>query len=235
MSMSLLRLLTAGKSLVGLRKSESRYQLSRQRLLPKFGSRSNPFRMMTRETSAEQPENTQQQAVISAEAKSVQPAEGLSISAQVSQEPTNFESPDAPGDCESRSVGPAEAGSPSQALMASELSALPAAPVAVRGGLAEQMARLASKLSERFLRRRHPSTQPAIPRFNKPLVQGELSLDRVKVVRNDLSDTDLEIVSSKPQLVVADAKTAVQKTKKPVGTEKAWNRPAGRLFWAGKT
>jgi hypothetical protein len=42
--MSLLRLLTAGKSLVGLRDSEPRYRLNRQRLLPKFPMRENPFR-----------------------------------------------------------------------------------------------------------------------------------------------------------------------------------------------
>lgn len=36
-----------------------------------------------------------------------------------------------------------------------------------------------------------------IPRFGQPVVQGELSLDRVKVVRNDLSHADLEVVGQK--------------------------------------
>lgn len=40
---------------------------------------------------------------------------------------------------------------------------------------------------------RRPKRAP-IPRFNNPLVQAELSLDRVKVLRNDLSDSDLEVV-----------------------------------------
>jgi hypothetical protein len=35
-----------------------------------------------------------------------------------------------------------------------------------------------------------------IPRFGKPAVQGELTLDRVKVVRNDLTHADLEVVQS---------------------------------------
>jgi hypothetical protein len=35
---------------------------------------------------------------------------------------------------------------------------------------------------------------PSIPRFGKPGVQGELSLDKVKVVRSDLAHTDLEVV-----------------------------------------
>lgn len=35
---------------------------------------------------------------------------------------------------------------------------------------------------------------PAIPRFGRPGVQGELSLDKVKVVRGDLAHADLEVV-----------------------------------------
>jgi hypothetical protein len=35
-----------------------------------------------------------------------------------------------------------------------------------------------------------------IPRFGKSAVQGELTLDRVKVVRNDLTHADLEVVRS---------------------------------------
>lgn len=34
----------------------------------------------------------------------------------------------------------------------------------------------------------------AIPRFGKPRVQGELSLDQVKVMRGDLAHADLEVV-----------------------------------------
>jgi hypothetical protein len=41
--MSLVRLLAAGKSLVGLQDMESRYRMRRRNLLPKFGSSKNPF------------------------------------------------------------------------------------------------------------------------------------------------------------------------------------------------
>lgn len=37
-------------------------------------------------------------------------------------------------------------------------------------------------------------TLPRMPRFGKPAVQGELSLDKVKVVRSDLAHADLEVV-----------------------------------------
>jgi hypothetical protein len=42
--MSLLRLLSTGKSLVGLTDNPHRYRLTQQRLLPCFGSKKNPFR-----------------------------------------------------------------------------------------------------------------------------------------------------------------------------------------------
>src|SRR5258708_22903170 len=41
--MSLVRLLTTGKSLVGMQDNLSRYRLTKHRLLPKFGSKKNPF------------------------------------------------------------------------------------------------------------------------------------------------------------------------------------------------
>jgi hypothetical protein len=42
--------------------------------------------------------------------------------------------------------------------------------------------------------------------FSRPIVQSELSLDSVKVVHNDLTDADVEIIpmKSRPQKIVAD-------------------------------
>ena len=42
--------------------------------------------------------------------------------------------------------------------------------------------------------------------FSRPIVQTELSLDSVKVVHNDLTDADVEIIpmKSRPQKIVAD-------------------------------
>ena len=41
--MSLVRLLTAGRSLIGIKDSTSRYQMRSRHLLPKFGAEKNPF------------------------------------------------------------------------------------------------------------------------------------------------------------------------------------------------
>jgi hypothetical protein len=35
-----------------------------------------------------------------------------------------------------------------------------------------------------------------MPRFGKPPVQGELSLEKIKVVRGDLAHSDLEVVEA---------------------------------------
>jgi len=47
---------------------------------------------------------------------------------------------------------------------------------------------------------RQPKSRPAVPKFNRPAVQGELSLANVKVMRNDLNDADVEIVAAKPAM-----------------------------------
>lgn len=55
------------------------------------------------------------------------------------------------------------------------------------------------KSSELIARPCRMTAKPAIPQWGKPPLQGELSLDRVKVVRNDLSLADMEIVPVKPK------------------------------------
>jgi hypothetical protein len=58
------------------------------------------------------------------------------------------------------------------------------------------------------------SPAPVFRRTTRP-TQGELSLDAVKVVRNDLSDSDLEVVAAAPKKAAAhrpvpDAETQPQ-------------------------
>jgi hypothetical protein len=53
-----------------------------------------------------------------------------------------------------------------------------------------------SKLSSLVSAKPKPA-RSVLPRFNGVPVQGELSLDNIKVVRNDLSDADLEVVTRK--------------------------------------
>ena len=178
--MSLLRLLTAGKSLVGAKESMGRYHLSPQRLLPRFGAKKDPFRATALPEQAQRPANVPAQAAIGCKSPEV-----LSATRTSSKQAQN-------------------------------------------GGWAGKcLSRVGALLS----RRGKTVERAAIPRFNKPLVQGELSLDSVKVVRNDLRDSDLEFVVAKP---VPSRGIPASQVVCAAGSGKVWNRVAGRLFGAGK-
>jgi hypothetical protein len=73
------------------------------------------------------------------------------------------------------------------------------------------------------------STKPA----REPVVQGELSLDKVKVIRNDLSDSDLELVAAGKQAEIRDQEN-VFAGPGPAATTKSslWAKVKSRLFRA---
>ena len=201
--MSLLRLLAAGRSLVGLNQPNSRYRVTSQRLLPRFVSKGNPFRTQadgaekSRLTSAEPPE-----AAPPAATSQVLPAASIHACKQIEIAPVKPKSAAKPA-----SQKWADWASKCAATVAGAIHARPAKPA-----------------------------KPAIPAFAKPLVQGELSLERVKVVRNDLSDSDLDIVRCRPEPTSANRPSAVKEPSKPepVGSQSG-RVTIGRLFGAGKT
>ncbi|MBI3849051.1 MAG: hypothetical protein HY298_01990 [Verrucomicrobia bacterium] len=83
--------------------------------------------------------------------------------------------------------------------------------------------------------RRRCQGKPENARLIKAAVQGELSLDKVKVVRNDLSDTDLEIIPvhnrEKPD---APQQVPMQVSgREPMA--KSWGRLASRIFGSEQT
>ena len=61
-----------------------------------------------------------------------------------------------------------------------------------------------------------------------PPQQGELSLDAVKVMRNDLSDTDFEVVRPRATRLVSPVMAMAAEKLEPVGA--AWNRITTRFF-----
>ena len=69
-----------------------------------------------------------------------------------------------------------------------------------------------------FRRREQQEPKPLFPRFGKSVVQAELSLDSIKVVRNTLEDSDLEIVTSETRTSTQIAPTTpvVQPKRGPV-------------------
>lgn len=70
--------------------------------------------------------------------------------------------------------------------------------------------------------------KPAGPGGSSAELQGELSLETVKVVRNDLSDTDFEVVRSAAAKPVSPVIAMTAEKLQPVGA--AWNRLTTRFF-----
>ncbi len=208
--MSLLRLLTTGKSLVGVNETESRYRLTRQRLLPQFGPTRNPF------------EN-----------------KGKSDPRPAAGSPGDPRVEDA---SRARHESPALGGTPAAAPQPmAERRTLSAG--ANRHSLAGELrlkaagflSRWGAKLSRLPKRPIGKATKPAIPGFTKPPVQEELSLDRIKVVRNDLSDADLEVVPTPRPADPASAAPTTGTDERPGPEQGAWGKVAARMFGPGKS
>lgn len=161
--MSLLRLLTAGRSLWGGNHSALRYRMSDPKAMPKFGSSKNPFR-----------------STITPEAEE---ADALAVV----------------GQCAEANLQPAPVLTPAPEKAEPQREAAPA-PAAARKpwNLAGRLAGWGRGVRGWLPRRQPKAPKSAIPRLQKPPVQTELSLDRIKVMRNDLSDADLEIVPAGP-------------------------------------
>jgi hypothetical protein len=164
--MSLGKLLTTGKSLVGLHDTHSRYQL-RKGALPKFESSKNPF---------------------------------------AARPPGESSTPDAPEEAQLPKLTPDE-------VAAANLKETPLPPI-VNGAFetaapdSKPVAAVkAPGVVDGWLKKLNPmvwwgnrkpaETKPAVPRFGKTPVQGELSLDNIKVMRNDLTEADVEVAPMK--------------------------------------
>jgi hypothetical protein len=71
-------------------------------------------------------------------------------------------------------------------------------------------------------------SRPQTPQKAQPPLQAELSLDRVKVVHNDLSDADVEIVPIKSRT----AAEAVEPILPPAHGGDSWGRLSAKIFGA---
>ena len=176
--MSLGKLLTSGKSLVGLHDPDSRYQMRAKNLLPKFGSDKNPFTRVKPE--------------------SLEPAPVEKIQTIT------------------RTMTPPEIA----AARLKETKRLPAV-TAIKGGNELSNTDLKTKalswigaLGKKanllaWWRARKTKAAKSVAPFAKAPVQAELSLDKIKVLRNDLSEGDLEVAPVRIS-VKANIETAVQ-------------------------
>jgi hypothetical protein len=188
--MSLARLLTTGKSLVGTKSQTGRYQLRRQRLLPKFESAKNPFR--TGQAPAENPAKAPR--LESAEVRTVQHPTATEERAK-----TNIEQPTANiQNSPSKVEQPASNREPRTARSEHPPSTNHHPPSSTKAAGCERKPGRLSMLVRALLGWRPQAHRPVtLPRPRLP-VQGELSLSTVKVVRNDLKDAEWELAPSRP-------------------------------------
>lgn len=204
--MSLLRLLSAGKSLVGLKPEAARYRMSDPRAMPRFGSDRNPF---------------QARKTLSPDA------------------PPASASPAAPTPAV-EAPGPVVTPKVETVIAVAAETEPQARPEPAAIAKSEWKRKLAGWIGKLRFRRQPKKSKRATPaRPARGPVQGELSLDAIQVVRNDLSDSDFEVVARKAgpaakPAPVAPAPGQADPTPAP-DPEAARGRMAARLFCAGKT
>ena len=245
--MSLLRLLAAGRSLVGMKDTTSRYRMRTANLLPKFVSPKNPFAT----TPKTAPAKTEPAAVPTS------PAPAASKPEPVKMETTPL------FDCKPKQVtaaakapatpvseaaipaaampAPAPATKPRQAKpvakgpvkLSVKVESKPAAPASVASP--KKPASVGSWVKKinplSYLPSREPSQKKSVKPGRAP-VQGELSLEKVKVVRNDLSDADVEIIAARPAESIRENSSRESAITEAVP---AWNRLTSGLIAAGQT
>lgn len=203
--MSLMRLLTVGRSLGAVRDQPSRYKMTQQSLLPKFGA-------------AKQSETVEAPVVDSDLKAAPVPPVNANTKQKAASEPTAAK--------EKRTK-----------VMTAVETEFPAVDTA-----APVMPKQAFPQGRWTIFRNPFGTAVSKPKAVPAPVQGELSLDSVKPVRNDLSDSDLEVIRvSRPAPVEAMAVTPVMSIS-PAASEEppesagpVWDHLKTQFFGAGKT
>jgi hypothetical protein len=241
--MSLLKLLAAGRSLMGTREAVSPYRMRTPNLLPKFGSPKNPFAQKPKAEPTVR-ELPAQPAIASA----AQPAQVKAEPAKLETAPLFEATPSAPAvpvkAVETRTVmaqpvqpaPPAQPVLPVQPAKAEPIPAQPAiAPSVVPARQPVPWGEWAKKLNPlKYLPTPKPGArQVSRTRPARAPVQAELSLEKVKVVRNDLSDTDLEIVAPQATGLPGTAGPMLRNMTRTQPTN--WNRMTSSVVGAVQT
>jgi hypothetical protein len=257
--MRMMKLLSAGKSLVGQNDGDKRYRMSDPKAMPRFGSERNP---LLKKANATLPGST-----------SVSPAGCGSVTTGMHA----GETPTLPGrdDCETgenlkatergAEVSGEQVGSPltsvlrlfgraatpqdKQASVSPKVASTGTpsgeeqpAPAAVAGSISNNPRTLTAPpprpsglfagwiATLRAIFSRGDRTRSSRPPFRAAApVQGELSLDNVKPLGNDLSDTDFEVVTIKRAAAPKTEVVAAPTNAASVAQQKALDRVASLL------
>jgi hypothetical protein len=193
--MSVLKYLSAGKSLIGLKQNEVRYRMGEPGALPKFDSKRNPFRTRT---------------VPSTPGASPIPAIEPEVAVQTQiQAPTVTLVSPPPAQPASAAPTTGEARAPIAEKISRVAVLWNRSRTSVAGifrrilvGSGDMAGSVVHGVKSLARWRRQPEVE--LPQSINSPVQGELSLDSVKVVRNDLTDADFEVVPRSRKTLVVD-------------------------------
>jgi hypothetical protein len=192
--------------------------------LPKFGSSKNPFARPPK-TDSVKPAPTQM------ETDSLFENEPKKASAPIQKAPVVKETKpivEPEKKIEAKPVAAAPA-----APATTVAPAAPAAPVAKQAKTG-RLAGLLKKLNPlAHLPKRQPGARSAKPKAARAAVQGELSLEKVRVVRNELNDCDIEFVTTKT--VVSTGTTGTILPERPRPGLSTWGRLTSRVIGAAET
>jgi hypothetical protein len=199
--MSLMKLLSAGKSLMNSGEPMGRYRLDTGYRLPKFGPKKNPFLKPPEEKPAGQVE-MQMPAPIQKAAEQVRlsPVE-LQAAALKETQRLPVEAPLVP---------PLEKLHPVLAML--DWMDDTAVTLKARIGKLE--------FSKLVPKRKPVAPLPVVQETVAGPLQPELSLEKVRVMRNDLSDADLEIVAVKAEPIVQPKVKAVRRESPKVAVNR---------------
>lgn len=200
--MSLGKLLATGRSLVGGAPDAGRYNLSPRNRLPRFGGPRNPFAPAPTTENASAPAPAQGRVLDNSTGQTAARVEAVRPAA-TAPHPKQAEKTFPPSRTDfSPFTASADRPASANAALPEPTARAPRSGVKARLGRAgistrQWAGRIWAGLRQMaargvgLFRRPKPSF---IPRFGRPVVQAELSLDDVKVVRNDLTESDLEFV-----------------------------------------
>ena len=210
--MSLGRLLTAGRSLMGVQSDASPYRMRKNNLLPKFGSGENPFSVA--DTVAAKPDELLASGT-SLPREIQNAAESLPASRASECERSVEEHAEGQDACAAHGTPATPPESDSQDAVPLQDPAATDKPT--KADTSHAAARLGWKNLNpvRWFKKTKPVERPVTPRYGNKVVQGEFSLDHVKVVRNDLSESDVEVVETRKQALKPTLKPVAQPTDTP--------------------
>lgn len=232
--------------MIGMRNTHSPYRMRTENLLPKFESAKNPFAHSTKASQTVAPAKTDSATIVAAPelpvlvvapeikpAPTVMPTEFLfddqaqpAVVPVIVKEVQAVESvPVAKEEVALNMAAPAEV-IPQTLELQPVAKVAPVAPVTPKAPMFSGLMKKVNPLA--YLPARE-AVKPARPRT---AVQTELSLERVKVVRNDLSDTDLEVIPAK---LAGKPENPAPRLQPAARTEEtALGRLTSRFFGAGQ-